>query len=125
VTGDPEDGRWTIIKQRDFFLYRTMWQGSEGVDLDAVPSYPPPGQIVTVDQLSAPSPYRRYLASDDTIWRFSISPAGEPVIVEETDPGDGLYEPVAYTRYRASDNSVWRFGINRGGVPFYINEATL
>lgn len=47
VTADPEDGRQTLVKQREFFLYRAIWQGSEGVDPDAEPAYPPPSEIVT------------------------------------------------------------------------------
>lgn len=47
VTADPEDGRQTIVKQRDIWIYRAIWQGSEGVDPDASPAYPLPSEILT------------------------------------------------------------------------------
>jgi hypothetical protein len=79
VTADPADGRWTIVKQRAFNLYRAIWQGTEGVDPDAVPAYPVPSAILTTD----PQDYVRLKASDDSVWRISISPAGVPTYSKE------------------------------------------
>lgn len=52
VTADPADGRQTIVKQRDLWIYRALWQGTEGVDPAAVPSYPLPGDILSTADLS-------------------------------------------------------------------------
>ena len=52
VTADPDDGRQTIVKQRDIWIYRALWKGTEGVDADAVPSYPLPGAILSTADLS-------------------------------------------------------------------------
>lgn len=51
ITADPEDGRKTIVKQRDIWIYRALWQGTEGVDPDSVPSYPLPGDILSTADL--------------------------------------------------------------------------
>jgi hypothetical protein len=46
VTGDPAEGRKTIVKQREFQLYRTIWQGTENVPTADVPSYPVPSALL-------------------------------------------------------------------------------
>lgn len=51
VTADPNDGRQTIIQQRDFLLMRAMWQGSEGVDPDSDPQYPLPAAIFNTSDI--------------------------------------------------------------------------
>jgi len=57
VTADPQDGRHTIVKQRDIWIYRALWQGTEGVDPDAVPSYPLPAEIERVSRKGVANGY--------------------------------------------------------------------
>lgn len=47
ITSDPEDGRETVLKQREFNLYRAMWQGTEGVPPSGNPSFPLAGSILS------------------------------------------------------------------------------
>lgn len=52
ITADPEDGRMTVVKQRDIWIYRALWQGNEGVDPASVPSYPLPGDIFSTADIA-------------------------------------------------------------------------
>lgn len=52
VTADPNDGRQTVLQQRDFTLCRAIWQGSEGIDPDSDPQYPLPSAIFNTSDLA-------------------------------------------------------------------------
>lgn len=56
VSGDPDDGRQTVIKQRPFTLYRVLWQGDEGTAPSGNPSYPLPDLLLTTENLATGSP---------------------------------------------------------------------
>ncbi len=59
VSSDPADGRRTIIPQRDLWIYRTIWQGTENVPTTDVPAYPGPSQIIVQSQLGSIVPNLR------------------------------------------------------------------
>lgn len=71
VNGDPEDGRETVLKQRDYFQYRALWQGTEGVPPSGSPIYPLPATLFTESDL-ATAALTVGLASVD----FDITAAG-------------------------------------------------
>ena len=71
ITADPEDGRSTLVKQRDLWIYRALWQGTEGVDPDAVPSFPLPGDILSTADLATAN----ITSGQDTV-DFDISALG-------------------------------------------------
>jgi hypothetical protein len=52
VNGDPDDGRETVLKQRDYQQYRAIWQGTEGVPTDGNPTYPLPSVILKTSDLA-------------------------------------------------------------------------
>jgi hypothetical protein len=52
ITADPADGRQTIVKQRDIWIYRALWKGTEGVDPTVVPAFPLPGDILSTADLA-------------------------------------------------------------------------
>jgi hypothetical protein len=59
VTSDPGEGRRTIIPQRDLFIYRTIWQGTENVPTTDVPAYPAPSQLLLTSDLGSSVPELR------------------------------------------------------------------
>lgn len=71
VSEDPEDGRETVLKQRDFFQYRVMWQGTEGVPVDGDPQYPLPAAIFNTSDLATAG----LTIGQDTV-DFDITAAG-------------------------------------------------
>lgn len=53
VSANPEDGRETALKQQPFNLYKTMYQGTEGVPPPGAPSYPLPDALITERNLAS------------------------------------------------------------------------
>jgi hypothetical protein len=121
VSADPDDGRLTLIKHRPFWLYRTLWQGDEGVPLDDVPSYPAPSAILTTDdvndtvigtdQLGAANGVAT-LDSGGTIPLIHI-PEG-PSKVDATF--DMPQWPATGDLYALGDSQTW--GTNSSGAPY-------
>ncbi len=89
VAADPAAGRLTVVRQREAFLYRALWQGTEGIDPDSVPAYPAPGSILTTQALATQA--EAEAGNDNTKWMTPLRTAQAIAALGGTGGSGGSY----------------------------------